>query len=116
MITTCLDAFGTFLLFFATINIELGDIEGLWSIILVFFHFLAVIFTLPFLYNAIVRNNEIPLWFYQIIMVESVLNSLFMLLASNAVSGSKEQFIIFALFELIPLYLLRKNRYKILFW
>ncbi|MCE7733815.1 MAG: hypothetical protein GPJ54_02985 [Candidatus Heimdallarchaeota archaeon] len=114
--TMVLGAIRTILIFIAAISTNSGDIEGLGSIVLMLFHFLILVFAFPFLYAAIVRREEIPLWFYRIIIAESVLNSIFMLLTSNAVSAGKDQFIIYAILELLPLYILRKNRHKILFW
>lgn len=113
IIPMVLGGIGTFILLIAALSTDSGNIRGAASAGFALLHFFIVIIALPFLLNAIHKKDEIPIWFYRIIMAESILNSVFMLLASNALSGDKTIYFVSAVLELLPVYWLRNNRHKI---
>lgn len=98
----------TLTVFFAAVNTESGDIKGFGSLFFLLLHLIFVLVSLPLLVTAI-RSGPYTVSFRNIIVVLSLLNFLFMLLYSIQPHGMGV-FAIFALFELLPIYLFRRYR------
>jgi len=98
------------LLIGGAVTTESGNIQGLGSVVFALIHFIIVMAALPFLLYSLYRHDPIPYWFRDIVIILSVLNAIAMALTSNAVSGNKGMFFVFAVLELLPVVLLYRRR------
>jgi hypothetical protein len=101
---------------FAALSTGSGNIRGAASAGAILFHFFVVMAALPFLLISINKEEGIPRWFRNIIVVLSILNAIFMLISNTATSSTSDTpfFVASALLELLPILLLYRKREYIL--
>ncbi|OLS24027.1 MAG: hypothetical protein HeimC2_24180 [Candidatus Heimdallarchaeota archaeon LC_2] len=105
--------FGTIFIIIGSISTLVNNSEAETNLWLIVIHLIFAVLALPFLLHSSRRANKIPIWFYRTIMVEAILNSIFLILTQNAVGSGKGPFYLFAVFELIPILLLQQNHFKL---